>query len=157
LDGTLLFTAAESDSIALPRFPEAVDAIAVTSDRRAIVSGPHGNLRVYDLEHNKTVAVLESPVRIEVYRISPDGKRMLTLPMRELQANAVLWDLQHYRMLARLDSPGHMFSARFVKGGQEILTASNDGSSSLWDGETGGLLRRYVGNDQYLRDAVLSP
>jgi len=71
---------------------------------------------------------------------------------------AVLWDLTQYRLVAKLEGNiGHVFSARFVRGDREILTAANDGSLRLWDAMTGRSRQRYLGNDQYLFDAVLDP
>jgi WD40 repeat protein len=70
----------------------------------------------------------------------------------------VLWDLEHYRIIAQLEGHvGQVFSAHFVNGDRAILTAGGDGSPRLWDGITGRLLQRYVGNDQYLMDAALDP
>src|SRR4029079_12288925 len=70
----------------------------------------------------------------------------------------VLWSLAHYRILSQLENNiGHVLSARFVRGDRDILTTSYDGSLRMWDGITGRLRQRYLGNDQYLLDAVLTP
>jgi WD40 repeat protein len=157
-DGSLLFTADGRDSLMLPGFPGGVDAVGITADGRAIVAGRRRHIRVIDLEHNRPLAELESPIRIRSFRLSADGLRMITLPQNGVEATAVLWDLERYRIIAKLEGKiGHVFSAHFVHGDRDILTATNDGSPRLWDGMTGRLRQRYVGNDQYLSDAVLDP
>jgi WD40 repeat protein/serine/threonine protein kinase len=158
VDGALLFTQDDRDSLALPVFPVGVDAIGVTPDRRLIVAGPRGRLRIYDPDRNTVITELDSPIRIRAFRHSADGRRLITIPTGRVQATAVLWDLDGYHLVAQLEGNiGHVFSARFVHGDRDILTASNDGSPRLWDGMTGRLKRRYLGNDQYLRDATLDP
>jgi WD40 repeat protein len=158
IDGTILYTSDDRDSKPLVGFPARVGVLGLTADRRLIVAGPRGRLRVYNLESNAVIAELDSPIRVGSLRLSADGRRMITIPTSGASATAVLWDLDRYRIISRLEGNiGHVFSARFVRGDREILTASNDGSPRRWDGMTGRLLHRYLGNDQYLMDAALHP
>ncbi|HEY0986436.1 MAG TPA: WD40 repeat domain-containing protein [Kofleriaceae bacterium] len=157
-DGSILFTADGHDSTTLPRLPTGIDALVLTPDRRLIVAGPRGNLRVYDSDRSVVVAQIESPIRVRAFRLSADGQHLIALPQGGPQDVAVLWDLAQYRLVAKLEGNiGHVFSARFVRGDREILTAANDGSLRLWDAMTGRPRQRYLGNDQYLFDAVLDP
>ncbi|HEU4733071.1 MAG TPA: hypothetical protein VFT22_34495 [Kofleriaceae bacterium] len=50
-----------------------------------------------------------------------------------------------------------MFSARFIRGDREILTAGGDGVARRWDGATGRLIQRYAGSPRFLIDAALAP
>ena len=157
-DGALLFTPEDRDSVMLPRFPTGIDAMTLALDRRLIVAGPQGSFRVYDPDRATVVVQLESSIRVRAFRLSSDGQRLIALPHAGPQGNPVLWDLAQYRVAAKLEGNiGHVFSARFVRGDRDILTASNDGSLRLWDGMTGRPRQRYLGNDQYLNDAVLDP
>lgn len=157
-DGSLFFTPDDRDSVVLRRFPVGVDAVGLTEDRRLLVAGPRSHFSVYDLQRNVVLAELQSPIRIRAFRLSADGLRLITIPKSGLQATAALWDLTRYRLIAPLrGSIGQVFGARFVHGDRDILTATNDGSPRLWDGYTGVLKQRFLGNDQYLVDAALSP
>jgi WD40 repeat protein len=157
-DGALFYTREGRDSVPLPGFPSNVDVVGFTPDRRLIVAGPRGRLRVYEPERNAVIAELESPIRIGSLRVAADSSRLITIPKSGVIATAVLWDIAQYRMISPLEGNiGHVFSARFVRGDREILTATNDGSPRIWDGFTGRLRQRYLGNDQYLFDATLDP
>jgi WD40 repeat protein len=129
VDGSLLLTPDGGDSVVLARFSAGIDAVALTADRRLLVAGARGHFSVYDLERNVVLAELESPIRIQSFRLSADGVRLITIPKSGVQATAVLWDLTRYRLITALrGSIGHVFGARFVHDDRDILTATNDGS-----------------------------
>jgi WD40 repeat protein len=70
----------------------------------------------------------------------------------------VIWDLESFRLIARLEGhDGRVFSARFVAGGHEIITAGNDGTARLWDGSTGRLIQTYHADSRFFADATVSP
>lgn len=69
----------------------------------------------------------------------------------------MLWDLEQYRLVTRLEGHvGFVYSARFVSGGQEIITAGADGTARRWDGGTGLLRQIYRGGVRFLADATLT-
>src|SRR6185503_13829257 len=122
-DGALTFTPDDRDSIALPRFPTGVDAMTLAADRRLIVAGPD-HLRVYDPDRNAVLAQAASPIRVRAFRVSADSQRLIAIPQSLPQGAPVLWDLAQVRVAARLeDNIGQVFSARFVRGDRDILTA----------------------------------
>jgi WD40 repeat protein len=91
-------------------------------------------------------------------RPSSDGRSLVTVPSYAKADPAALWDLEHYRLIAALEGHvGQVRSARFVRGGREILTAGGDGTARLWDGATGRLLQTFRGGPRFLADATLSP
>jgi WD40 repeat protein/serine/threonine protein kinase len=158
IDGTLLFTQDGHDSVALPGLSGGVDAVAFTPDRRLIVAGPRGRLRIHDPLHNTVITELDSPIRIRWLRLSADGLRLITIPPFGTPVAPVIWDVKHYRIVASLEGHvGAVLSARFVAGDRGILTAGGDGAPRLFDGTTGRLKKTYLGYDQYLLDAVLDP
>ena len=73
-------------------------------------------------------------------------------------APPVIWDLERFRIIARLEGhTGRVFSARFVAGGDEIVTAGNDGTARRGDGSTGRLIQTYHADSRFLADATVSP
>jgi WD40 repeat protein len=70
----------------------------------------------------------------------------------------VLWDLEGYRIVAQLAGhSGRVFSARFVRGGHEIMTSAADGTARLWDTRTGRPRQIFSAGVAFLFDATLSP
>jgi len=158
VDGSLLYTPADSDSLVLAALPGGVDAVGLTPDRHVIVTGPLGRLRIHDLHRNSVIAELDASSRVRSFRLSADGLRLITVPRSGPAVAPVLWDLEHYRVIAPLEGHiGVVFSARFVDSDRSILTVGGDGAPRLWDGMTGRLSKTYIGNEQYLLDAILDP
>jgi WD40 repeat protein len=158
VDGSLLVTQDGREPRALPAFPGGVDVAGFAPDGRVIVAGAAGKLRVYDPVHATIIAELALPIRARSFRMSSDGRRMLVVPTDTKPAPAVLWDLEHPQIVARLEGHvGQVFSARFVRGDRQILTAGADGIARLWDSGTGELKMAYFGSNPFLLDAILDP
>jgi WD40 repeat protein/serine/threonine protein kinase len=160
VDGTLLITRDQGAPFALPGLPDGIDAVGFTPDGRVIAAGPEGRLRVYDPDHAGVLANLTLPPRHRVrsFRVSADGHRLLTIARISKPIAPALWDLEHYRLISTLEGQkGLVFSARFVRSDQQILTASNDGNARLWDAMTGLPQQTYFGSAQLLFDAALAP
>jgi WD40 repeat protein len=123
-----------------------------------VATDARSRLRVYDPDRNVLLADLASPIRAMLLRPSPDGRSLITVPSYTKAAQPMLWDLQHYRLTAQFEGHvGLVRSARFVRGGREILTAGGDGTARLWDGPTGQLRQVYRGNSRFFADATLTP
>lgn len=146
------------EPIALPTSPGGVDATAFLPDGRVAVTDVHGRLRIYDADRSAVVADLELPTRVRLLRPSPDGARLVTIPsFAGKTALPLLWDLKRYQRIAELnDHVGQVFSARFVDGSREILTAGDDGVARLWDSGTGRLLSSYRSTSRFLADAAIA-
>jgi WD40 repeat protein/serine/threonine protein kinase len=157
-DGTLRVTRDNGDSFELPALPGGVDAVGFTRDGRVIAAGSEHRLRVYDPERRVVVAELDLPMRVRAFRMSSDGRRLITIPTTQKPVAPCLWDLHSYSLVARLEGHlGQVYSARFVRDDREILTAGSDGAARLWDGATGRLRQTYFGRSTVLFDATLSP
>jgi WD40 repeat protein/serine/threonine protein kinase len=155
-DGSLLVTRDSRDPIALPTSSGGVDAAALLPDGRAVAVDARGRLRICDPERGTVLADLAVPRRVRMLRLSPDGLRLIAIP--RYTGPAGLWDLERYRLIALLE--GHaerVYSARFVAGGQAIVTAGADGAARLWDGQTGRLRQIFRGSSRLLADATITP
>ena len=157
IDGSLLVTHDERESIALPVAAGGIDAAALLADGRVMAVDARGRLRIYDPDRGTLLAELAAPTRVRMLRPSLDGHRLITIPSYSgKMASPVLWDLERYRPIAQLEGhAGRVFSARFVDAGRGIVTAGNDGSARLWDGETGRLRQTFHSTSRFLADATL--
>jgi WD40 repeat protein len=158
-DGSLLVTHDGRDSIALPMSPGGIDTAAFLPEGRVVATDARSRLRVYALDRSAILADLAVPTRVSLLRPSPDGRRLITIPSYTGKtAPPVLWDLERYRSVTQLEGHvGRVYSARFVGGGREIVTAGGDGAARLWEGATGQLRQIYRGSSRSLADAVLDP
>jgi WD40 repeat protein/serine/threonine protein kinase len=158
IDGSLLVTRDGHEPIALPVFPGGIDVAGFLPDGRVVAADARSRLRAYDTDRGVVLADLAVPTRVRLLRPSPDGFTLITLPsFTGKAAPPVLWDLERYRLVARLEGHvGFVYSARFVSGGHEVMTAGADGAARLWNGETGRLLSAYRSTASFLTDAVLA-
>jgi eukaryotic-like serine/threonine-protein kinase len=162
--GGLLVTREGYEPVALPSSSRGIDAAGFLADGRVMAVDASRRLRVYAPGTWAVLADLELPTRVVSLRPSLDGLRLITLPSTHVPsyvgkaASPILWDLRRYRAIASLTGHrGQVFSARFVAGDHEIVTAGGDGTAGLWDGWTGHRLQTYRGSLRFLADAMLTP
>jgi len=157
-DGAVLLTRAGYDSIALPAFPDGISVVGFAPDGRAMAASTAGRLRIYAPAGATQLADIDLAITPRSFRTSSDGRRLIVIPSSVKAAPPVLVDLENLGIAAQLvGHKGQVFSARFVGGDREILTAGSDGIARRWDGATGKLLQTYLGSSQYLLDAALNP
>jgi WD40 repeat protein len=158
VDGSLLITRDDRDPLALPASPAGIDVAAILADGRVVAADASGRLRVIDPDRTALLMDLAAPSRVRLLRPSPDGTRLITVPIRSQQASPALWDLDQHRRVAQLDGHvGRVFTARFVAAGHEILTAGSDGTARLWNAVTGSPRQSFQGDSHFLADATLAP
>jgi WD40 repeat protein len=160
VDGSLLVTGDDRAPLALPASGAGIDVAGFLADGRIVSVDAGRRLRILDPGHGAVLAALEAPTRVRSLRPSPDvhDGRLVTIPVRSKPAPAVLWDLERYAIVARLEGhSGRVFSARFVRGGDEILTSAGDGTARLWDAATGRHEQTFSAGVAFLFDATLSP
>ena len=133
--------------------------MALLSDGRVVVADARKRLHVYAADHHAVLVDLAVSTRVGLLRLSEDGRRLVAIPSYLGEdAPALLWDLERYRLVAELSGHvGRVFSARFVRGDHEILTAGRDGTVCSWDATSGRLRETYRGGSRYLADATLTP
>jgi WD40 repeat protein len=156
-DGSLLVTRDHLAPVALPASSGGVDAVAILPDGRVAAADAHSRLRFYDPDRNTLLVDLETPTRVRLLRLSPDGSRLITIWRHNGRAAPpLLWDLEHYRRIAQLEGhTGLVFSARFTASG--VVTVGSDGAARLWSHDTGRLLAAYRSRSRFLADAVIDP
>jgi WD40 repeat protein len=152
LDGSVRVLREDGTELAL-QASGGVNAAALVSESRVIVSDAERHLHVYSLS-GAALADLELPVRMMSLR--HDGSRLIAIPnCLGNSAPPRVIDLQRYRATAQLEGHvGCVLSARWTAGGR-IVTAGADGTARLWDGATGQLLKVYRGSSRFLADATL--
>jgi WD40 repeat protein len=157
-DGSLLVTRDGREPIALPVVPGGIDAAGFLPDGRVVAADARRHLRVYDTHRSAVLSDLATPTRIRLLRPSPDGIHLITIPsFTGKEAPPVLWDLERYRLVTPLEGHvGFVYSARFVSGGHEVVTAGADAMARRWDGHTGRLRQTYRGSARFLVDATLT-
>jgi WD40 repeat protein len=156
-DGSVIVTRDNGAMIALPMSSAGIDAAGFLADGRVVVADARRGLRVYGVD-GATLADLTTRARVAILRMSPDGRRLVTVPdFTRKVAAPELWDTEHYRLIAPLASTaqGQVYSARFIARDQ-VITACSDGAIRLWAAETGQLRRTYRGGPNFLVDATLS-
>ena len=147
----------EVNAILLAMGHRAIAVAAFVPGGRVVTVDVEQHLQVFDVERRASVAELMSPVPVEALRISRDGHRVVTIPVKSRPVAPVLWSLDPPHLIARLE--GHntqVYSARFVNNEREILTAGTDGTARLWDSATGQAKLTYSGS-VLLLDAAMSP
>jgi WD40 repeat protein len=157
-DGSLLITQDGADSLALPMLPSGVDVVGFAPGQRVVAASASGRFRVYDQARAEILAAIDLPNRARSFRMSADGRRMVVVATDVKPTPPLLLDLEHPRIVAPLE--GHknqVFSARFIRGDREILTAGGDGVARRWDSVTGHLLQSYLGSTASLFDAAIDP
>jgi len=157
IDGSLIVMRDNGAMTALPTSAGAIDVAGFLLDGRVVAVDSRRHLRVYDLG-GATLAALETRARAGTLRMSPDSRRLVTVPdFAATVAAPELWDVEHYRPIAGLTSTGQMqaYSARFLTN-DDVITACADGVIRLWDAKTGQLRRTYRGGSRFLADATLS-
>jgi WD40 repeat protein len=158
VDGVVRITRGDGEEFELARLPAAVDTAGFLPDGRVVVADGSKKLGVYDVVRRIRIAQLDLPARVTAFRASANGSRLLTIPTTGGTRSPVLWDLDLLRMVKELDvHQGWVFSARFVAGDREILTAGTDGVARLWDAATGHLRKVYFRSTPYVLDAALDP
>jgi WD40 repeat protein/serine/threonine protein kinase len=159
IDGTLLVTRDDREPVAMPPSSGGIDAAVLLPDGRIVAVDAHRHLHVIDADHGTMLADLDLPIRVRILRPSPDGLRLITIPIYTGQAAPpLLWDLERYRLVTQLEGHvGSVYSARFVQAGRAIVTAGADGAARLWDSETGRSRQAYRGASRLMADATLSP
>src|SRR5262249_53097649 len=84
---------------------------------------------------------------------SPDGQRVLALE----RTIARIWDVQTGRELVMLK--GHadfLFSTRFSRDGQRVVTASRDKTARIWDAQSGRQIAVLEGHSDFVMGAAFS-
>jgi WD40 repeat protein len=131
--------------------------LAVSADGRRVVTGDtEGVVKVCDGESGKLLRTLttpgpltKDPVAVQAVALSPDGKRLAVLRLSEPPR---LWDLESGRELPALAGRDRTSPAlAFHPASGQLVTAGEGQTLSVWDPETGALLRTLPGAEVPVR------
>jgi len=158
-DGSLRITRDDAAPIALKPAAGGVEAVGFAYGGRIVAADSARRLLIFDLERSTIPTSLEMPRRAMALRMSPDGRRLITIPREDGKiAPPMLWDLEHVRAVTQLEGHvGRVYSARFIAGGNAILTTGGDATVRRWNGETGAPQQTYRGGSMFLVDAAVTP
>ncbi len=157
-DGIVSVTRDGVEQARLSVSSDAIDVVGSLPDGRVVVADAGKRLTVVDPARGVIGAGMTSSTRLRALRVSSDGRRLIGIPVTRAPSPPMLWNLEDQTEIARLE--GHnsqVYSAQFVRGGQEILTAGTDGTARLWEAETGRLRQTYFGTATVLYAAAMSP
>lgn len=172
---------------ALEGHRDQITAISWSPDgKRALTLGRDGSARLWDTEAGRELAVLRErsgvaaapapavkgraataptqggdpaePAELWIARLSPDGKRVLTLGS---ERGARLWDGETGALVTTLVPPvakGEVPLAlgAFSSDSRRIVTVAGS-AAFLWDGQTGQLVAALRGHAERVKDATFSP
>ena len=156
VDGSLLVTRGNGEELALPVAAGGIDAAGFLPDGRVVAADAQQNLRVYH-SGGAPIAELEVSGRVRLLRVSPDGRALLAISRLTKAVQPTLFDMRNLRRITQLKGHlGIVYTARFILGGSEILTAGIDGTARRWDAATGELRQTYRGGSRYVEDAAAS-
>ena len=156
LDGSVIVTRDNGARIALPNATSGIDVAGFLPDGRIIVADAGRHLRIYD-PAGISLADLETQARVVMLRMSPDSRRLVTVPSYKGRVAAPqLWNMESYRPLGQLAvaGQGSVYVARFVTNDQ-VITGCGDGAFRLWSANDGELRQTYRGGSGGLVDADL--
>jgi WD40 repeat protein/serine/threonine protein kinase len=123
---------------------------------RALVGGPDGLLRLWDLTSGACLRTLEGHTdRIRSVDLGPDDRTALS---SGADGTLRLWEVSTGRCLQTLD--GHtdeVETVRLSPDGQVGLSGSDDRTVKLWDLATGSCLRTLQGHTDQVRSVCFSP
>ena len=99
---------------------------------------------------------------VDAIAVSPDGKTVLTgsqnndelnLPGRTL----ILWDSESGEQLVAFETAAMFFTVDISPAGGTALSGGSDNNMTLWDLETGEILREFEGHEGFVWDLAYSP
>lgn len=143
-----------------------VRSVAITSDGATLLSGADDNtVLIWDVESNLVTHRLEGHSdQVTSVAFSPDDSYALS---GALDNKVLLWDVETGELLKTFDGhDGFVLSVAFSPDGSHFLSGGcialgnfgcDNGGMSLWDVETGELLKVFEGHDDTVLSVAFSP
>lgn len=157
LNGVVMLTVIGSESREVDRVVGGVDVVGFAPGSTVFVATSGAHLRLVALRGEHLVADRTMPTRARLLRLSPDKRRLVTVPsLAGATGYPVLWNASDLGEIARMEGHhGRVQAARFAARGT-LLTAGNDGAVRLWDADSGEALREFHGGSRTYTDAAAS-
>ncbi|GIL91896.1 hypothetical protein Vretifemale_19493 [Volvox reticuliferus] len=129
-----------------------------------IWSDGNGHVHLYDLSKREEVRVINTREHhSSIYFVYPQVNRefdqMLTTLENGRDAWVCLWDLNKGELIRTYDKiqMRGIFGAWFTANGLHCVSVSKDKTAALFQLDTGKVIRRFVGHEDYVTFAALSP
>jgi WD40 repeat protein len=122
--------------------------------KRILSGGRDRTIAVWDLNTGKLLETITHTASAEKLAVLPDGKRFLVAGGRSMD----LYDLGSGKVLRSY--PGHEYgstSLSLAKGGRLALSTGYDGSTRLWDVESGQEVNMVRGHGNWVNSVAFSP
>jgi len=158
--GALWLAREGADPELLAQIGAEIDIVDWLPDGRALVADATPRLRAFEIRTRTLVGqvALSPPMRYSAFRTSEDGRRTLLFLMNTMVGPLPLLDLVNYRLVAQLDPQrSDVYAARFFNGDRRIVVATHDGTTRIWDAETGALHGTYQEPSTWLTEAAINP
>jgi len=126
---------------------------AFSPDKKKFVTHDYRNkaVRIWDTESGEELQTLGEgePVDVVSVAFSPDGKKIITSSMGEMNALRI-WDAETGKELQRLEVSGTRTNwGYFSQDGKKIATTWEDKTARIWDVESGKELHTITGHDNF--------
>ncbi|GAA0411632.1 c-type cytochrome [Cocleimonas flava] len=110
------------------------------SGDKAISSGDHGNVYVWDLKEKKVIAQLEGHLaKVVSIDISNDAKVATT---SSWDGHVILWDLATHKLIHKIHVQNHPVNAVLIsEDAKTLYSAGYDGKIRSWDATTGDFIK----------------
>ena len=129
--------------------------VEISSDgRRLIAKKFDGSMDLWDLNSQVKIEFFTESLKFFHRHFDQSGKRFVTTDTN----TAVIWSSVTGDRIVRLPEHHDYLSAiKFSNDGREVLTASADGETRVFDSETGRLIASLKGSEQKIVSAQFSP
>jgi eukaryotic-like serine/threonine-protein kinase len=157
VDGGLFVTSDQHEPRALGGEREGIDVVGLLPNGKIVAADAGLRLRIFNAAGEVVLATFTLAARARAFRISADGRRLVTLPrMTAPPSSPELWDLQRQQRVGELSGHvGGVYAARFS--GDMLVTAGADGVVRMWDSETARVTHTYAAHTRTLTDVDISP
>ena len=145
-----------NDGAGVPRY------IALSQDGKKLLTAGHSGYQIWDVESGKELKTLKSiQGEITPNSLSFDGKKIATKGALDETAQKFddsivqIWNAESDHFLCKLE--GHKKRVRgivFSPDGKKIVTTSEDGTTRIWDAESGKMLHAF---EVWSSSVVFSP
>lgn len=121
-----------------------VGAAAFSSDGTRVLSGSDDEtMKLWDAATGRLIRTFDGdPGRVSSATFSPDGARVLSIGHRRNGGSTVkLWETATGRVVRTFEEHlGEITSVAFSHDGRRIISGGRDGTTRIWDADSGGLL-----------------
>ena len=134
---------------------ESTDAIAMSSDKRKVITGHAGyKLKEWDAQQGtecRTIA--ESRSGYSCVELGPDDKWLIA----GTGTNLELWELEGYSRIRTMTLNCRVQSVAVSADGCFTIVGSSDGRIFVWEADTGNLVWEFCGHDEPIYAVSVSP